>query len=380
MKHIRARIETLMADDGKSSFPSLGWFLFVVSLLYQFLSGIRALLYEKEILKPQKIPCPVISIGNLVAGGTGKTPMTICLAGLAKKNGYNPVVISRGYRGESEKRGGIVSDGKNILMDARTAGDEPYMMAKALKNVPVMVGHDRFQSCTEALQKFNPDLIILDDAFQHLQLLRDMDIVLLDYLKPLGNQQLLPRGPLREPVSALKRGGVFIVTRSGASSPVWPERLTAALNGKPIYFTRHEPYIHNVELGTKSILEGKINIGEQPDMDTIKGKKVYLFSGIARNSDFRRSASKFGCIQTGFSEFPDHHFFSPEELDTIFCNAEKVGAELLVTTEKDFMRMDNTVSWPLDLMVIGVRISFEKGVTLFESLINRKLKEISVLK
>jgi len=378
MKHIRARIETLMADDGKSSFPSLEWFLFAVSLLYRFLSGIRAFLYEKEILKPQKIPCPVISIGNLVAGGTGKTPMTICLVELAKKNGYNPVVVSRGYRGESEKRGGIVSDGKNILMDACTAGDEPYMMAKALKNVPVMVGQNRFQSCTEALQKFNPDLIILDDAFQHLQLSRDMDIVLLDYLKPLGNQRFLPRGPLREPVSALRRGSIFIVTRTDVSSTAWPERLNAALNGKPIFFTRHESYIHNVELGTKSILEGKINIGEQMDFDVIKGKKVYLFSGIARNSDFRRSASKFGCIQTGFSEFPDHHFYSPEELETIFCNAEKASAELLVTTEKDFIRINRKVSWPVDLMVIGVRISFDKGATLFESLINRKLRKIQL--
>lgn len=377
MNRIRARIECLMADDGKNDFPSLGWFLFVLSLIYQFVSQTRALLYEKRVLKAKRIPCPVISVGNLAAGGTGKTPMTIYLAELAKKNGYNPVVVSRGYRGEAEKKGGIVCDGETILMDVRSSGDEPYMMAKSLKSVPVMVGRDRYHSCMVALQKFNPDLIILDDAFQHLQLSRNMDIVLMDHLKPLGNRRLLPRGPLREPVGALKRGDMFVFTRAETSATSWPERLDGVLTGKTLFFTTHQPYLHHLEFGSNSITGGNKRVAEQMGMDIIKGKKMYLFSGIAQNRHFRNSVSAYGGIESGFVEFPDHHFYSMEEMETIFRNSEKTGAELLVTTEKDFMRMTGDVSLPLDLVVIGVRISFKEDAALFESLINEKLEGAS---
>ncbi|MBW2219120.1 MAG: tetraacyldisaccharide 4'-kinase [Deltaproteobacteria bacterium] len=363
-----------MTDDGKGCFPSFAWFLYTVSLCYQFLSNIRTALYEKGIFRAKKMPCTVISIGNLVAGGTGKTPMTIYLAELVKKNGNRPVVISRGYRGGAEKSGGIVCDGKSVLMDAGTAGDEPYMMAKTLKDVPILVGSNRLQSCSIALQKFNPDLIILDDAFQHLKLFRDIDIVLLDHSKPLGNQRFLPRGPLREPVSALKRGSVFITTRSRTSSVNWPKELDAVLNGKPIFFTTHRPYVSSIEFGITSVLSRNINTGDQLNMDVFKGKKAYLFSGIVRNSDFRASILEYGCIEVGFSEFPDHHFYSPKEMETIFHNAEKTGAEMLVTTEKDFVRISKAISWPVDIIVVGVKISFKEDSSLFDSFINKNLK------
>jgi len=377
MKTMRSRIETLMTDDGKSCFPSFGWFLYTLSLCYQFLSNIRTILYEKGIFRAKKIPCTVISIGNLVAGGTGKTPMTIYLAELVKKNGYRPVVISRGYKGGAETSGGNVCDGKNVLMDVDTAGDEPYMMAKALKDVPILVGRNRLQSCMIALQKFNPDLIILDDAFQHLKLLRDIDLVLLDHSKPLGNQWLLPRGILREPVSALQRGSVFVATRSGTSSVNWPKELDAVLNGKPVFFTTHQPYVSSIEFGITSVLSQNSNTDDHLNLDVLKGKKVYLFSGIVRNSDFRASALEYGCIEVGFLEFSDHHFYSPKELEIIFRNAEKAGAEMLFTTEKDFVRISKTVSWPVDIIVVGVKISFKEDSSLFDSFINKKLKELS---
>jgi len=377
MNRIRARIECLMADDGKSDFPSLEWCLFVLSLIYQFVIHFRAFCYEKGVLKRKKISCPVISIGNLVAGGTGKTPMTIYLAGLAKRNGYNPVVVSRGYKGDAETKGGIVCDGRTVLMDARSAGDEPYMMAKTLTSIPVIVGRDRYQSCTVALERFSPDLIILDDAFQHLQLSRDVDIVLMDWLRPVGNGRLLPRGPLREPLRALKRGDIFIFTRSMTTSPSRPEGLGFALTGKPVFFTAHEPYVYRLERGTSSVLEDKLTARGEMDLDIVKGKRVYLFSGIARNSDFRNSLSACGAIESGFLEFPDHHFYSMEEMELIFQNSQKTGAQLLATTEKDFVRIDGNVTWPLDLVVIGIKMSFKEDNPSFESLMNESLKDIS---
>jgi tetraacyldisaccharide 4'-kinase len=303
--------------------------------------------------------------------------MTIYLAGLAKRNGYNPVVVSRGYKGGAETKGGIVCDGRTILMDARSAGDEPHMMAKTLNNIPVIVGRDRYQSCTVALEAFSADLIILDDAFQHLQLSRDVDIVLMDYLRPTGNGRLLPRGPLREPLGALKRGDVFIFTRSVTSSPSPPEGLEVALTGKPVFFAAHEPYVYRLERGTKSVLKDKLTADVEIDLDIVKGKRIYSFSGIARNGDFRNSLSACGGVESGFLEFPDHHFYSPEEMELIFQNSEKTGAELLVTTEKDFMRIDGKVTWPLDLVVIGIKISFNENSASFEGLINEKLKDIS---
>ena len=192
----------------------LGYFLSMASKIYGGGVKLRQKLYQKGLVKSKRLPCMVISVGNLSVGGTGKTPMTIYLANLIQDFGNKAVVISRGYKGRAEKAGGIVSDGKVLLMGPETAGDEPYMMAVKLKNVPVIVGKNRFEAGMLAVRTFKPEVLVLDDAFQHLKLERDLDLVLLDCQRPFGNGHMLPRGIMREPVSALSRADALILTRS----------------------------------------------------------------------------------------------------------------------------------------------------------------------
>jgi len=207
-------IKTAMNEEGNGCFLSFRSFLCAVSYCYGGAVQLREALYRKGMLPSKRLPCIVVSVGNLSAGGTGKTPMTIYITELFRSFGYKTVVISRGYKGGAESTGGVVSNGQAILMDPDMAGDEPYMMANLLSHVPVLVGRNRFRIGLMAIKEFSPDVIVLDDAFQHLQLERDMDLVLLDEQRPLGNTYLLPRGLLREPVSALLRGHTFIFTRA----------------------------------------------------------------------------------------------------------------------------------------------------------------------
>ncbi len=216
MSNIKQKIKAIMTDEGKSRLLSFESFLFVISLLYGGVVKLREFFYKKKMLKSERLPCKVISVGNVTVGGTGKTPMTIYVAELLNRLGYKVAILSRGYKGGAEKTGGIVSDGRTIFMEPDMSGDEPFMLAAKLKNTPVIVGKNRFEAGMLAIKKFKPDIIVLDDAFQHLKLVRDINLVLSDCRRPFGNTHMLPRGTLREPLSALLRGDAFILTRSDA--------------------------------------------------------------------------------------------------------------------------------------------------------------------
>ena len=223
-------------------------FLFMISKVYGGVVKLRRLFYKKNILTSKRLPCPIISIGNITLGGTGKTPMTIYVVHALKQLGYKVAVISRGYKGSAEKIGGIVSDGKVLLMTPDISGDEPYMMAKRLKDVPVIVGKNRFMAGRMAISKFDPDVIVLDDGFQHLKLQRDLDIVLLDYHKPFGNRHLLPRGVMREPVSALLYADAIILTKTDTVNNNETSSLLRKLRSferkKPVYRSFHHPFVY----------------------------------------------------------------------------------------------------------------------------------------
>ena len=171
----------------------------LLSLPYGAAVALRNHLYDRELLRTAKLPCPVVSVGNLTVGGTGKTPTVILLAALLKEHGHRPAVLSRGYGGHAKASVNVVSDGNRILLGWREAGDEPVLIAGALPGVPVLTGPKRFLTGRAAVERFGADVLILDDAFQHRSLFRDIDIVLIDAARPFGNGFLLPRGPLREP-------------------------------------------------------------------------------------------------------------------------------------------------------------------------------------
>jgi len=370
-----------MEKEEGGAFFSFETFLLVLSVCFGVILKLRGWLFQKGIFKTSKLPCKVISVGNLAVGGTGKTPMTIYVAGLLQRLGYRPVVISRGYRGRAERSGGVVSDGEALLMTADMAGDEPVMMAESMKQIPVLVGQNRHDIGQLAMQKFSPDVIIFDDAFQHRKLARDIDLVLLDTHRPFGNGHLLPRGALREPASALARGSAFVMTRfDEPSHQRWDhhpwEHGEAFMTGKPVFMARHTPYVWQHAVRDSSPVSAAYPDRERLQDDRLQNYRVYAFSGIVRNSDFRAAVKGFGCRIAGYAEFPDHHTYTQGELDRIFRSAEEAGAEALVTTDKDYARIVHRFSWPLNLLVVGIKITFVPDDDSFDHFIERRLSRL----
>ena len=380
-RQLHQKLLSIMSHEGRHPFLSLASVLYILSLFYGWALKLREFCYGRHIFSTRRLPCKVISIGNITAGGTGKTPMTIYVAELLKQLGYRVAIISRGYKGGSEKDTRIVSDGEKISMTPAMAGDESYMMASRLSDVPVIVGRNRFAAGCLAVERFQPDVIVLDDAFQHVKLQRDIDLVLVDRTQPFGNGHVFPRGLLREPVSSLKRCAACILTRTDATrneprSGSY-ERLKSILKDRPMYASFHVPYYYTVPSGNRvsqemfSAIQPLKNLGE---MATGKG---FGFSGIARNEDFQRTASSSGIDIKGFHEFPDHHPYAVGDLKAIYRAARKAGADFIVTTEKDHVRIIHNDPLPFDLVVIGVRISFGKHSMDFLNFIQERLQAVA---
>ena len=380
LNKIKKKIENIMIGRGGNSFFSIEFLLFIFSFFYGGLVKLRSAAYQRGMIKSKKLPCKVISIGNITTGGTGKTPMTIYVAELVQRLGYVVAVISRGYKGELEKIGGIVSNGKTVLMGPEKAGDEPFMLAGRLKNIPVIVGKDRFEAGMQAVKKFNPDIIVLDDAFQHLKLRRDINLVLLDAKRPFGISHLLPRGILREQPSSLLRSDAFILTRFDCASKYALENslagLKALIQSKPVFKTFHEPYAYIVKKGNLVPFESISRNSFLYAFDFLRDRRVFAFAGIARKDDFLHTVKSFKCDITNFLEFEDHHQYSDNDLNSMFSLAEKANVEFIITTEKDYARIAHKIKWPVDLLVVGVEISFGNDDKVFNDFIKERLNMI----
>jgi len=347
----------------------------MLSLLYKIIVQFRAYCYQKGWLKCRRLPCIVISVGNLTVGGTGKTPMTIYLARLCQRLGYRTVVVCRGYKGLAAKQGGIVSNGQTVRMAYADAGDEPVMIARQLNDIPVVIGSNRYNAGYLAINKFAPDVILLDDGFQHLRLARDINIILLDHACPFGNTHLLPRGLLREPPQALKRADIYIFTRcdSEVSSDHDKVMQKADLlcSHRPLFKTIHRPIIRGIiPAGTISPDGCRIVTNVKIETENIA---VFGFCGLAHNADFKRTLNRLGCKTVGFSGFPDHYAYTDKDIRAIKAAALASGAEWIVTTDKDYTRLDSALTWPVDLIVIGVEIKFEGNDSLFDDFIKQRL-------
>lgn len=370
-----------MKDEGRPRESPLRAVLYVLSLLYSMVVRLRAAGYRTGLFKAEQLPCRVISIGNIAVGGTGKTPLTVLVAELVQRLGYKTAVISRGYKGTAEKSGGIVSDGRSNLMDAETAGDEPYMMAQRLKQmqVPVLVGRNRYEVGRLAVREFHPDVIILDDAFQHLKLARDINLVLLDGKSPLGNFHLLPRGILREPQSALKRANAFILSRLKPADVDAISHLPANLEkiacDRPVFRSSHIPYLVNIFESHGNDLNAE-TLSPSYGLELLKGSKVFAFSGIANNKDFQQTIEDLLCNVKGFMEFPDHHRYTDGDIQSIVTTAINTGSDILVTTEKDGVRITQWIPLPMKLVVIGVRPSFGRDSNGFHDYIKDRLARL----
>jgi len=310
----------------------------LLSLPHGGMVAARNRLYDGGLLKPQKLPRPVVSVGNLTVGGTGKTPTVIFMAHLLKDHGYHSAVLSRGYGGSANAPVNVVSDGNRIRMGWREAGDEPILIAQALPRIPVLTGSRRLLTGRAAVETFGADILILDDGFQHRSLFRDIDILLLDAARPFGNGFLLPRGPLREPPDALRRADILL--RTGNAENGEPLREAASL---PSFRAIHKP-------------QGLVAGGTQriETVAALRGQKVFAFAGIGSPEAFRRSLTELRAEVVGFRIFPDHHPYDLSDIESLRRLAAKSGAARIVTTEKDGIRLVDSPDFLAELFLLRI--------------------------
>lgn len=371
MNAIRKKIEKVMYSEEKSRFFSFEFLLLVASAFYSVIIRVRNRLYELKILEQNKLQCKVISVGNITVGGTGKTPMTIYLAEKLTLLGYKVVVVSRGYKGNFEKKGGIISNGKEILMGPEDSGDEPFLMAAKLKNIPVVVGQNRYNDGLIAVRNFNPDIILMDDGFQHRKLFRDIDILLLDSKRPFGNGRLLPGGILREPAASIKRANTFILTRSSSDITAARNAIRTVSNMQPVFEAYNASYFFRVPKGVVADPVACFRSQLSHDLGHFAKKKVVAFSGIAGNNNFRKTLSESGCDIPEFFDFPDHHRYSEDDMGKISKAVRDNVAEFVMTTEKDFARMGGKFGFPVDLVVVGVKMCLKDEKSFTEFILNK---------
>jgi tetraacyldisaccharide 4'-kinase len=325
---VEALIRNMWGDPRNEFRKPLHIFFYLLSLPYGGAVRARNRLFDLGVLRQEKVGCPVVSVGNLTVGGTGKTPMVILLAGMLRDRGMRPAVLSRGYGGKSTSEVLVVSDGSQILAGPEEAGDEPVLIARRLKGIPVLAGAKRVLTGRYARENFGVDVMVLDDGFQHRWIHRDLDIVLLDSRQPLGNGLLLPRGPLREPPAALDRAGVVVFTRSQDNAgPLTGKEISGILSGRPQLRSRIRP--------TKLVGAD----GAELPLSFLAGKKVFAFAGIAQPDSFRQTVEGLGGVIAGFRAFRDHHRYTPEDWGRIEHDAGLARADLVLATEKDLVKL-----------------------------------------
>ena len=364
-------LDTISSDFTPRSFSFEG-LLVLLSKAYRVLVIARLNAFENGMFKTKKVPCPVISVGNVTVGGMGKTPMTVYIARIFEKAGKTPVVLSRGYKGAYKTKTAVVSDGRKILMQPFESGDEPFMMAKSL-NCPVMVARDRAAGAAVAWEKFRPDAILLDDAFQHFRLSRDLDVLLCDFEKPLGNGRLLPAGKVREPVEkAVETADVIVFTRcldvKNQDKPQILEAMNGRISGRPVFFTAHAPYLYLYKPLQNQVEES----GSQRGFDLLANQTCVAFSGLADNKEFRKSLEKLEITVKEHLEFRDHYRYKEADISKVQKTVESLCADWIVTTEKDYAKLPEGIEWQRNFAVIGVRIVFADNENRFGSLIQEQ--------
>jgi len=352
-------------------------FLYSCSKLFQVAIKIRRFLYNVRILRDTTLGVQVIAVGNLTVGGTGKTPVVEKFARELRDQGRNVAILSRGYRSkpkpvhewmlnkilfrEDTTPPRVVSDGKSLLLDSETAGDEPYMLASNLKDVVVLVDKDRVKSGRYAIEKFGCDTLLLDDGFQYWKLRgRRQDIVLVDRQQPFGNERLLPRGTLREPPSHIARASTIFITKSDGRTEELRARL-AALNPEAgiIECVHHPLYLEDVFTG------------QRLDLGFLKGRKVASLSGIAQPESFEQSLRHLGGDLVYSKRFADHHRFTQQEVLNAINRSKKRQAEVIITTQKDAVRFPKIDRRDLPFYFMRVEIKIVAGANDFQDCVRK---------
>ena len=302
------------------------------------------------------LPCKVISVGNVTVGGTGKTPLTMWIAQWYQHHGWRVAVLSRGYKAQTPRSLQVVSRGDGPLLDWRAAGDEPYLLARALPGVPVIIGQDRYRSGRYACDHFGAQIVILDDGFQHLALHRDLDVVLLDATNPFGHGTLLPHGILREPVQALRRADAIVLTRvESAPAPLsaLQQQIRRWATHQPLYMMTTVPEVlQHVMTGTAEKLAW------------LQQRRVVAFAGIGNPLAFATTLAQLGAEVAICVAFPDHHPYTAHDWHTLMAMAQAQRASCLITTEKDAVRLPPHWQAPMPVYALRIGVAISPGQSL----------------
>jgi len=326
--------------------------LAICSGIYRLGVAVRLGAHAMGMLRGRSLPGFVVSVGNLTAGGTGKTPAAVMLARWAVDQGCQVAVLSRGYGSRGHEELLEVSDGQGNYTDVHMAGDEPLLIAKAVPEAPVIISRSRFLAGMYAHEKFGSDFFVLDDGFQHLQLKRDLNLLLVDAADPFGNGHLLPWGPLREPVAQLRRADAVILTRArhGPATRGMVPYSSKKFGGMPVFRADHE---------AERLMFPHSDGVFAPDF--LQKKRVVGFAGIAHPEHFRKTLKESGAEVVAFKGFKDHHPFTRRDAEALIHIKESMEADLLVTTEKDWLRIAPVMQSYGDIAYLRIRFCMLPG-------------------
>ena len=353
--------------------------LHALSFIYERLVQLRLYLYRKRLFRERALGCLVISIGNLTVGGTGKTPIVEKFARALQSGGRQVAILSRGYKSVPRRRNWldhlhgkdadqprVVSDGKSLLLDSLTAGDEPYMLAHNLEDVIVLVDKDRVKSGRFAIDKWNVDTLLLDDGLQYLHLKHRLDIVLVDRQAPFGNEFLLPRGTLRESPRNLRRASYIFITKSTGESN---EKLIARIR-------RYNRTAEIIECAHRPLFLQNIYTSERLMLDRLRGAFIGSICAIAAPESFEGALKNLGANVDLALRYIDHHYFTESELRGFINRCVRRDLAMIVTTEKDAVRMPRLPETEVKVPIYFMRVEIEivTGHETWEHCVNRICK------
>ena len=356
-------------------------FLFVpLSWLYAASVQLRNILYTRGVFKSHRLPCRVISVGNIVVGGTGKTPVVIAIAKRLRREGIRVAILLRGYKRRVREKVTIVSDGEKVCASPVEGGDEAYMMAKHLSGVPIIVGKCRYLAGQVALERFKVEVLLLDDGFQHRRLARDVDILTISATHPFGNPgKVLPAGTLREPLTALRRADLILLTHADTPDisthikklvePLAPNTPVLASVHQPTHFY---PLVVSCQLSVVSskrdvldenlLTENRRPITDNYDIKELKGKRILAVCGIGNPDAFIATLTRCSVASVKLLAFPDHHVYTKTDKQQIYTAFQETAADLIVTTQKDEEKLARFVdNWRLPIVVLAVALVVTEG-------------------
>lgn len=357
--------------EQSGSIRALLFLLKGLSCVFAAIVSLRYLFYRLGLLRRFPLGVQVISIGNITAGGTGKTPVTEIFARTLAARGRKVAILSRGYRRKEApwwKRivTGIVepplvvSDGRHVLLDSAIGGDEPYMLASNLPGVAVVVDRNRVKAGRCAVKRLGCDTIILDDGFQYQKLRHSIEVVLVDSTNPFGNGNMLPRGILREPVRNLKRADIIFLTKCRGDVSAVKEEIRRHNDTAEIVECNHTP---------KTLKD--VWSREEFPLSWLKGKKLCTLSGIASPKGFENSLRALGSKVVWCERYADHHRYDASEVLYALNRSADMGADALVTTEKDAVRFPRLETSPVRCLYLRIAIEILAGAESFDDIIRR---------